>query len=254
MGETSRASPAVGLHGVGSGAMREGVDGITGTGASGASRAVGSSRAPTPDERREILLRYANDSVLLFDAAFRIVDCNDRALDVFGYSRDELIGSGIDAVRAEQADAPLSRRQSEVVESGSAVFESVGRRKDGSTFPIETSLRVVDGEHGRLYHATVRDITERRVAEVELRRSRALLHEAEEAASIGHWTWDRETDALEPSKALLRLVGADPDARTPAADLRARPPRRSGPAGSCVRADPAGRGGRILLSRLGAGR
>jgi PAS domain S-box-containing protein len=187
-----------------------------------------SQRAPaTPvrlsaDESREVLLRYANDSVLLLDADFRLIDCNDRTLEVFGYAREELLGRGVDAVRAEQPDMPLEKRLAALRRVDATVFESVGRRKDGSVFPIETSLRAVDTEHGRLYHATIRDITERATARAELRRSHALLSEAEGAADIGYWTWDRETDVLTPSALVLRLAGVDPGSPTLEADLSAR--------------------------------
>jgi PAS domain S-box-containing protein len=184
--------------------------------------AAGASSAPSADERREILLRYANDSVVLFDEAYQVLDCNDRALEMFGYTRDELLGLGISAIRAEQESVPLAQRQETMRIADSAVFESVGRRKDGATFPIETSLRAVDSEHGRLYHATIRDISERKRIETELRRSRALLTDAEGVASIGHWNWNRESDTLEPSPALLRLFGVAPDSPDPAAEIRER--------------------------------
>ena len=122
------------------------------------------------DERRELLLRYGNDIILLFDEAFRLVDCNDRALEAYGYSREELLTKSIGDLRVPQAHIDMDRRMAEVREAGSAVFESVNRRKDGSTFPVETSVRTVQTPSGLFYPTTVRDITDRRLAELDLIR------------------------------------------------------------------------------------
>ena len=120
------------------------------------------------DERRELLLRYGNDIILLFDEAFRLVDCNDRALEAYGYSREELLTKSIGDLRVPQAHIDLDGRMAEFREAGSAVFESVNRRKDGSTFPVETSVRTVQTPSELFYPTTVRDITKRRLAELDL--------------------------------------------------------------------------------------
>ena len=135
----------------------------------------------TEDQRRDILLRFSSDAVVLFDAGFRIIDCNERALELFGYARDELLGLGIDALRAEQPGVPLAGRQLQVAREGSSIFESVGRHRDGSTFPIETGARVVETAAGICYHATIRDITERKRMEQEL-----LAREQDVRALFGH--------------------------------------------------------------------
>jgi PAS domain S-box-containing protein len=197
--------------------------GTTGQNGGGAGRDADAPPALTRDERVEILLRYANDSVLLFDSDYHIIDCNDRATEVFGYPREELLGKSLTDLRVPESDIPLEERlaANRAAGAGGTIFEGAARRRDGSTFPVEVSLRSVDSSAGQLFHTTIRDISERRAAAAELRRSRAILEEAEGAADIGHWTWDRGTDVLMPSAALLRLVGVDPLSSTPAEDLRA---------------------------------
>ena len=132
--------------------------------------------APAPlsaDERRELLLRYGNDVILLFDADFRLVDCNERAAEVYGLTREQLLGMSIGDLRADQPPIDLATRMDEIQRRGSCVFESVNRRVDGSTFPVEISVRAVETPGGTFYHATVRDISERLLARRELERREA---------------------------------------------------------------------------------
>ena len=177
-------------------------------------------RTLSAGERRDLFLRYANDVILLFDEEFRLVDCNDRAVEAYGYSREELLTKSIGDLRAHQPRVTLRERMAAIRATGSAVFESENLRKDGSVFPVETSVRTVETPKGLFYHTTVRDISERKTAEADLRRTVGLLSRAEHEARVGHWEWDRETGALELSPALLRLCGVDPASPDPGADVR----------------------------------
>jgi PAS domain S-box-containing protein len=109
----------------------------------------------------EALVRLARDPVLLIDPAGRIADCNEAAVAAYGYGADEFRSLAIAAL-----EAPGTDRQS--VEVG--LVETVHRRKDGTTFPVEISSRAIDVD-GRLFHQSfVRDISLRRRLEGDLQR------------------------------------------------------------------------------------
>jgi PAS domain S-box-containing protein len=133
-------------------------------------------------ERNAGLMRSANDMILLLDERWRIVDANDRVLDCYGYSREEMLGR--DAWDFPAGESPWSpeelRRRME--EEGGMVFESLHRRKDGSLFPVEISGRLVRYGRRRYCQAIARDITERKRVEAELERKNAELALAAEAA------------------------------------------------------------------------
>ena len=151
--------------------------------------------APVPlsaDERRELLLRYGNDVILLFDADFRLVDCNERAAEVYGLPHEQLLGMSIGDLRADQPHIDLATRMDEIRRRGSCVFESVNRRVDGSTFSVETSVRAVETPGGTFYHTTVRDISERLVARLELERREAEQRTVLTSLAENIITLDRE--------------------------------------------------------------
>jgi len=125
--------------------------------------------------------RFANDMVVLIDADGRILEANDRTVEAYGYSRDELIGrSAFDARGAADAEvAEVRRNFATIMERGHLRYETLHRRKDGSPLPVEISSRRMN-IGGRSYvQSIIRDMTERRaqeqyIAEISAERDRLL--------------------------------------------------------------------------------
>jgi PAS domain S-box-containing protein/putative nucleotidyltransferase with HDIG domain len=140
-------------------------------------RPAGSPEATRAAANRELLSLYANDIVLLFDEQFRLQDCNQCAPGAYGYSRDEFLGLTLKDLRAPENPVPLEERKAGVRARKTMIFEGVHRRRDGSRFPVETSIRVIESNGGTYYHTTVRDITERLQAEDSLRESEQRFEE-----------------------------------------------------------------------------
>ncbi len=131
----------------------------------------------------EAFNRYASDILLVLDEDGRIVEANDRALESYGYAREELVGMEFRELRDPSAapglvDAEVLFRSAGV--EGMA-FEAAHRRRDGATFPVEVSGRlVVIGGH-RYYQGIVRDVTERKRAEEATAYQAMLLASMNEA-------------------------------------------------------------------------
>lgn len=119
-------------------------------------------------EHRELLSLYANDIVLLFDDQFRLLDCNECAPAAYGYGRDEFLALTFPDLRAPENPVSLKERMAGVRGRRSMMFEGIHRRRDGSRFFVETSIRVVATESGSYYHTTVRDISGRKRLERQL--------------------------------------------------------------------------------------
>ncbi|MBU1214664.1 MAG: PAS domain S-box protein [Gammaproteobacteria bacterium] len=121
----------------------------------------------------ETILEHANDIFMLADADGRIVDANERTVEMTGYSRDELL-----AMNARQLISPLARedmeRQWQFSEHG-AIYETELMRKDGSTFPVEVSARMIEVEGTIFRQSIIRGISERKQTEEAIRNSRDLL-------------------------------------------------------------------------------
>jgi len=127
----------------------------------------------------EYLTRYANDIILLSDAqGGRIVEANDRAVSAYGYTREELLGLTVGDLRAPESPLDLDELLRDLRESGGMVYDLTHRRKDGSTFPVEASVRLVEIDGHPYLQGIVRDITERRRQEkriADLNRLYAVL-------------------------------------------------------------------------------
>ncbi len=108
------------------------------------------------------VLKYANDIILLLDKELNIVEINDHALDVYYYSRDEIIGMHLSNLRMPENIYLLEDQIKILHEKGHTIFETIHRRKDGTTFPIEISARYFEIDGIEYYQSIGRDITERK--------------------------------------------------------------------------------------------
>lgn len=118
------------------------------------------------------LLESAPDAMVVSDRAGTIVFANSQTARLFGIPRGELIGTPLgrlipDDVRARLRD-PSGPQETLTVEAD-------GRRRDGSPVPVEVKLRRIETDDGPLLTSALRDITDRRRAEAEIRRLNADL-------------------------------------------------------------------------------
>lgn len=181
------------------------------------------------------LLESAPDAMVIIkaDSTGEIVLVNAQAERLFGYTREELLGRGIEVLMPERFCDRHKHHRSDYAKDPhpramGTGLELFGRRKDGSEFPVEVSLGPLRSAEGLLLSSAIRDITERKHVEDELRRSREQLAEAERVARTGSLEWDLTTDHTTWSDGLLAIYGLtheqfDP---TPAADQRVYPEDR----------------------------
>jgi len=118
------------------------------------------------ESTRDIIMFMDRDSMT-------IVEANQAAIDAFGFTREELIGSNLSII---QGTAGRIGASDEMLERG-LLFEREYWRKDGTSFPAEVFGRMTEVEGRRLYVSTTRDITERFTAQAEV--ARALDHAIE---------------------------------------------------------------------------
>lgn len=156
------------------------------------------------------LTKYANDFIILLDEDFRFLETNERVVDFYGYSREELLGMHPTQLRAPETKELFAEQIKPLLSTGKAVYETVHQRKDGTRFPVEISIRAVDVEEKRFYQAILRDITERKKAEEVLRESERKLREAQEIAHLGYWHWDVKTGDVKWSDEVFKIFCLDP--------------------------------------------
>ena len=137
--------------------------------------------------RAQSMLRTALDGIWLVDAEDRLLEVNQAACAMLGYSHGELLGMRVEQIETQAGQPPLAG----IRQQGSRLFESRHRRKDGTEFPVEVS-GTFHLERNQVV-VFVRDITERKRAQEALLQDFALRSEMEKQAaharqmeSLGH--------------------------------------------------------------------
>lgn len=131
------------------------------------------------------LLRNARDIVLLINEQGRIVEANEAALAAYGYDATEILNLNIRTLRPAETHGQIEAQWAAAQQAHGVTFETVHCRKDGSRFPVEVSSSVISVS-GRTYRQSfVRDISERKLAEENLRSSETRFRFLIEHASVG---------------------------------------------------------------------
>ena len=174
----------------------------------------------TPEILLGPLLREVTDALVVIDDQLRIVMVNRAAESAFGFRADEVIGEGAEKLMAPEV-AETDRENLRLfltdprdhAEYG-VMVRQVGRRRDGTEFPIEGSLSKVTAGGRTFFLALVRDVSDRVDLEAQrqsrdrmARRFEAMVELASDAIMV--LTADTEPAYLSPS--CLDLIGYSPE-------------------------------------------
>ncbi len=157
--------------------------------------------------RYRTLMDFATDSFILHARGGAIVDVNQRACETYRYSKEEFIGQSPDFYAFSLTAAKLEWIFAEMEKGHTISYNSLHKRKDGSTFPTEVRLRpiVLDGQ--RFVVLLSRDITDRKNAEFELRKSEGNLRLALDTAQIGSWRYQLKSNEVHLDARCQQHVG-----------------------------------------------
>jgi PAS domain S-box-containing protein len=153
------------------------------------------------------LIESSSDALEVIDAGtLRFLDVNEQACRDLGRSREELLRLTVRDIDQGLDESSRVEPAKTCGPGGVVVFESVRRRKDGSTFPVEINLRHVALDRNYLV-CVVRDITGRRLAQQTLRESEERLRLAAASGKMFAYTWDAVTDVIVRSGESAHILG-----------------------------------------------
>jgi PAS domain S-box-containing protein len=126
------------------------------------------------------LIERSNDCIFAVEPKWgRFIDVNNRACDSLGYTRKEFLNT-VTMKNIEESvpdDSAWQQQIQELREKGDIVKEALYRRKDGTKFFVETSLKLTNQDKQEYIMAIARDITERKRAEAKLKAAQEKLLE-----------------------------------------------------------------------------
>jgi len=135
------------------------------------------------ERRYRTLFSKATDGILLLDTQENLVDVNDSFARMHGYAIDEMLKMNLRDLDTPETQALAPERFRRVLAGETLGFEVEQRHKDGHIVPLDVAASAIEIDGKQYVLAFHRDITERRRAEQEIKRSREDLRRMSKAAN-----------------------------------------------------------------------
>jgi len=121
------------------------------------------------------LLERATDSIFVHDFQGKMIYINEAAYKTRGYAEDELRAMPLQKLDVPKFVKLMKPRIENLMKKGHASFESAHYRKDGSIMPVEVHARIIDFRGKKAIASIVRDMTEHKKADEEIRKAQQEL-------------------------------------------------------------------------------
>ncbi len=162
--------------------------------------------------RLESIMDNVLDGIIVINEQGVVETYNAAAMRIFGFGPSEVIGNNISMLMPEPHrtahDSYLKRfrntNKANILGTGREV---TGQRKDGSLLPLDLAITEMNIHGRRLFLGVLRDITERKHAQEELRRSEQGLKTAQRIAKLGGWSWNVLSGDMVWSDEVFRIFG-----------------------------------------------
>ena len=153
------------------------------------------------------LVDHSNDAIEVIDpATMHFLDVNERSCIDLGYSRAELLSMTVFDIDPDVTPERLVKTRERLDRTSYEILETVHRRKDGTTFPVEVNVRLVQLDREYLV-AISRDITERKLRDDRLQEYEKVVENLDEMIAVV----SRDRRYVIANRSYLRYRGMTPE-------------------------------------------
>ncbi len=157
------------------------------------------------EKRYRLLLEIAFDGIAVTERG-RFLEVSEKFARIFGYDHDEIIGETLSLLSAPEC---LDDAMQKIMSGYDEPYETVGIKKNGTRFQMEVCGKSFHYKNLKCRITAIRDISNRKRAERELRKSESKLVESQKIAHVGSWEYNVSDDKLWWSDEVYTIFGLD---------------------------------------------
>ena len=130
------------------------------------------------NEQDQFLTEQGSDAIFLVDADGRIFKVNKKAEDLLGYTMKELLRMRYTQLHPQEGlEYAINSFQQMVADNRAYAKDVIMQRKDGKEIPVDITATLIDHDGRKIIRGSIRDVTERKKCEDELREAKGMLEQ-----------------------------------------------------------------------------